>query len=200
MTAQLFGYDIIPPVELISDKNETVSKNGNLDQRSFRTSAQRYGFRVGLMPDPKGVRKQTATIDAYRELYGYTDRFDFEVPQEWGIVLPEQNVVTSAAITRDTSSIAITKHSGDDDLEIGTRFQFAGFDKLYKITEYTSSSQTTGIISVKKNVFQDNIPSGTQLIFAPVAKCVIDAEEPIRIVYENYQYTEMTIMIREQGA
>ena len=198
--ATLFGYEIIPPVEPYRDKDETVAKNGALDQVSLGSGTVKYGWRVGLMPDPNGIRRQAAKLDAYREKYGYTERFDFDVPQEWGVVVPPIAVRTHGASNRDALEFEVDSNS-DFTIEVGTRFQLTGFEKLYKVTGYRDTTASSGVVEIARARLVSTIPDNTVLDFSPTAKMVFDAEQPIRIAYDSTTPypAVITVGVREQS-
>ena len=197
MTIQLFGYDVIPPYEPYVDRAGTVSRNGALDQVRTGGTAVKYGFRCTLMPDPRGVRAQAAKIDAFRDQYGYTGRFDFTVPQEMGIELPSGSPVVraGAAIARDAQTFRVTGIANAS-IEPGTRLQFAGFDDFYKVFDHSGDTVTLGRYG--KRIVQA-IPGGTAISFAPTAKMVFDSSEPVRIVYRQARMASIQVAIREQS-
>ena len=188
--AELLGFTIVPPVEPYSIRDEVVSVNGALDQLSFGTTAQKYGFRVGLKPDRKGSTRLAAKMAAFRERYGYTNPFNFEVPQEYGIQIPSLVLETRTNIDKDDTSFEIQPRGTvgllDAPVEIGSKFQFEGFPKLYIATD-TAVVNNRGRerISVARNRILNDVPIGTRIEFNPTIQVVIDAHDPKPVSYTH---------------
>ena len=180
------GFRYATPLVMRSVRVEYVGQSINLRRQIVASDDQRWEFDIVLEPDTFGRNKMAVKLSSHRDKNGLAGTFNVEVPQHLGLTVPAGVISSSAVAAVGAESIMVDKTTGGNEIiEEGLYFTFAGHVKVYKVME---DATLRGSSAARLNFFPPltkAVGNNAQLDFTPVMKSRYSPNAE-----EEYRYTD----------